>query len=108
MNWEQVKNNVQILLGAVSGFMVGKGWMDQSTGTALIGIFMAAGPLIWGIIENTKAKMVQKVNNMPEVAGVITMRTPEGVTLASTIPDKTVAPAGSTQAQAVVDNGKVK
>ena len=106
MNWEQVKNNVQILLGALSGFMVGKGWVDQSTATALIGVLMAVGPLIWGIIENTKAKMVAKVDSMDGVAGVLTKATTEGVALANSVPSPTVVPVGTASAAAVAKNGE--
>lgn len=59
------------------------------------GVITTIAPFGWSIYERTQTRMVAQVNAMPEVKGVITAPTPEGVDLAKAIPSPTVVAAGT-------------
>lgn len=51
------------------------------------------------------AEMVIAVKDMPEVKGVVTNQTPDGIALARSIPSSAVAAAGSSDAAAIAKPG---
>ncbi len=114
MNEEQVKAAVRWIVStfgaAIAGFFAGKGWftVDQVMGFLNSGTFIGAvvslAGLVWGMFVHTKANAVATVDAMPEVAGVLTKPTVEGVELAKSVPSPTVAPAGTVAATTIAAN----
>lgn len=86
-------------LGKILGpLVISWGWVTASDWvviTTVVGSLMTAAPVVWSIYDRTKAQMVAKVNALPEVAGVITKPTTEGIALANAITSPTVVPAGT-------------
>lgn len=82
--------------------------IDQEAWTAISGAILMATPAIWGLMATRKASIVATVNNMPEVAGVITKPSTEGLALANSVPSPTVVPAGTIAATTVAQTTTTK
>lgn len=103
MNQEQVLNLVRTFMQIAGSMLVGYHLfgIDSQAWTAITGGVLMATPAIWGVVTNRRASQVAKVNAMPEVAGVITKPSTEGLALANSVPSPTVVPAGTIAATTV-------
>ncbi len=111
MNAEQVKSLIRTLIatfgGTIAGFFAAKGWftIDQTLSVlnspVFLGLIMSVGGVIWGQLGHTSSGIVAAANALPAVQGVITTPTVEGQALAASIPEKTVAVAGTQDAASV-------
>jgi hypothetical protein len=54
-----------------------------------------------GLASEAKVALVQATNALPEVKGVVTMPTTAGVDLASSVPEPTIVPAGTADAEII-------
>lgn len=106
INYEQFKNNLQIIVGAVGGYLAARFQLSNDLVLALGGAFMSFAPLIWGYIDNRTQALVAKANAAGPVAGVVMKDTAEGRAIADAIPAKTVAVSGSEEAVSVAKNGE--
>lgn len=119
--------------GAVDAQSLLSGLNDIAEGTKLImkgvGTIAIVGAPIIGILKSTlkskvadvkvaapadlavamtkvaPAEMVTAVKDMPEVKGVVTNQTPDGIALARSIPSAAVAAAGSADARDIAKSG---
>ncbi len=66
----------------------------QANGPAIVGLLMAFGGFIWGVISRKQANIVAAVAKMPEVQQVVTVPSADGQALAATA-DATAGSAGS-------------
>lgn len=101
MNQEQVKS---IVRWVITTFGAGAtGWLAQrGIGVeAIVSVIVAVIGLGWSVNSHTEANTIVAANAMPLVQGVITVPTKEGKELAASIPEATVAVAGSPAAEAV-------
>lgn len=93
--------------GMVAGWGAAKGWftIDQALSVmnnqVFIGLIASAAVMGFGWFRNKKSQLVARVNDLPEVAGVVTKPTAAGRDLAEAVPEATVAPAGTVAAQAI-------
>ena len=71
----------------------------------IVGPAMVAASSLWSIHSNLKSTQIASVNAMPEVSGVVTTNTMAGRELAKSVPEKTVAVAGSADAIAIAKPG---
>ncbi len=101
MNQEQYLGLFRDFLKLLGGALVTNGIVTTADWTTWTGVLIAAAPIGWSVYEKTKARMIARVDAMPEVAGVVTKSTPEGKALAAENPSPTVAMAGSVQAEMV-------
>lgn len=116
MNSEQAKTIVRHTGSAIGGFLVGwaasRGYQwgeilqQLLSSEVVIGLLASGLMAFWGYIGKKLPNLVKLINAQPEVAGVITAPTPEGVKLANAIPDATVVPAGTEAAKAVAETPK--
>ena len=114
-NAEQIKSAISWLVttfgAGIAGFVAGKGWATSSQvelvitsplflqiATAAVGTIL---PLLWGLYVHTQKYATAVVDQIPEVAGVITAPTAAGAALAKSVASVTVASAGTAQAAAV-------
>lgn len=110
-NPEQIKGivrwSVTMFGGVVAGWFAARGWlnaqqvMDILNSPTFAGIIVSLVGGAFSLMAHTQANAVKVVDAMPEVAGVITKRTPEGAALVAAIPSETVALAGSQAAAQV-------
>ncbi len=110
-NPDQIKSLVRWFVstfgGMIAGWFAAKGWftIDQVLNVlnspALAGAAASIVVAVWGMLVHTQAATVASANAMPLVAGVITVPTVEGKALADSVPDATVAVAGSQAAASV-------
>lgn len=111
MNSEQAKRIASWIATSFGGFLVGwaasRGyqWGDilnqLLSSEVVVGLLTTAITVAWAWISGKLPNLVKVVNAQPEIKGVITAPTPEGVKLANAIPEATVAPAGTEAAKAV-------
>jgi hypothetical protein len=111
-NPEQIKSMLRSFFimsgGIIAGFFAAKGWLSKAEVMAIlssetfIGIMTSAITAGIGVLAHRKRNAVAVVDAMPEVAGVVTKPTQEGLALAKAVPSGTVAPAGSVQASKIV------
>lgn len=110
MNQAQFMATLRHLLTLACGYFVGRGWVSENTAMFVVSLVLAAGPMLWTILETTKANLIKRVDALPEVGGggggVIMANTTEGKALAMSIPSPTVVPAGTPAAAAVAKDGK--
>jgi peptidoglycan hydrolase-like protein with peptidoglycan-binding domain len=52
MTWDQINGVVRALLTAIGGYLVGKGLIDQTTATELVGAVLTIGGALWSIVSN--------------------------------------------------------
>lgn len=110
MNGQQAQGQIRTLLAAVFGILGGyavhakwvtpeevSSFLTSQIGVAVLGVLAT---MIWSALDKTKAAIIARASALPEVKGIITEPTPEGVALATTAPDN-VVPAGSPQAATV-------
>jgi hypothetical protein len=111
-NPEQIKSMLRSFFimfgGVIAGFFAGKSWISSTDVLAIlssetfIGIMTSVITAGIGVLAHRKKHAVALVDSMPEVAGVVTKPTPEGLALAKAVPSATVAPAGTVQASKIV------
>ncbi len=82
-------------LKVLGSALVANGVINTTDWTTWSGLAIMIAPIGWGLYEKTKARMIAKVDAMPEVKGVVTNDTSEGRALAREVPSKTVVPAGT-------------
>lgn len=96
LSWDQVSGFIQRLLMFGGGIAVGRGWISQELMVQIVGALIGIGGVLWGIKVNTQAALVQSVNAIPSVQGVITAPTFAGRELAEAVAaPSTVAAAGT-------------
>jgi hypothetical protein len=114
-NAEQAKSMASWLVttfgAGIAGFVAGKGWASSQTVMALLNSpellsFLASAivtlpTLAWGLYVHTKKYATEVVDAIPEVKGVITESSPDGIALAKNIPSATVAASGTPAAIAI-------
>lgn len=62
---------VRTLLGALGGYLVGRGLIDQQTMQDVLGAVMVLAPLIWGVINKFRSESKMQVReNIAVQAGV--------------------------------------
>lgn len=86
MNGEQIGSIIRAILSAVGGYFVGKGIIDASTMTAIVGALATIGVAIWGIVTKTNTAMVSSAATVPGV----TIQAPASI--ANAIPASNVTP----------------
>lgn len=111
MNQEQAKSalrwGVATFGGVIAGFFGATGFLSTDLIMSVLNseTFLGLGASVavgaWGLFTHTQANAVAVVNAMPEVAGVITVPTPEGMDLAIAVSQPTVIPAGTERAARV-------
>lgn len=96
------------ILAVIGTLAASFGWVspdEVSSLTDLIvrisGDVLAVGSIAWAAWARRQKALVQAVNAMPEVQGVVTAPTAAGRALADSIPSHTVATAGSPAAATV-------
>lgn len=72
-----ILTQVRVLLAAIAGFFVGKGWITSEIASALVGLVILAIPSIWGWLSNRPTskeavKIAERVaiSDAPEAASV--------------------------------------
>jgi hypothetical protein len=82
-----------------------KGWLSTSDIAVLAPALVLLPAIIIGWYKNTKAAIVARASNLPDVKGVITTSTAAGVALASSVPSMNVVPEGTNDAAVVAKQG---
>ena len=111
MNQEQVKSLIRSFISTFGGFIAGwfasKGWftVDQTLAVlnspVFIGIVTSGGAVVWGWINHTPTNTIAAANALTQVQGVIMAPTVEGKAIADSIPERSVAVAGTQDAKNV-------
>lgn len=101
MNQEQFLSLLRDILKVIGASFVAKGAVVETDWTTWTGLAMMIAPIGWSYYEKTKARMIAKVDAMPEVKGIVLKQTEEGKALAEAVPSPTVVPAGTPAASAV-------
>jgi hypothetical protein len=68
MNGDQIGSIIRAILSAVGGYFVGKGIIDASTMTAIVGALATIGVAIWGIVTKTDTAIVSSAAAVPGVS----------------------------------------
>ena len=97
MSQVQFMGLLRAIVPAMIAYVVGKGWIPAGIAGDLAAAVMALAAAGWSMHSNTSKSIVTAAAALPEVAGVVTHKTEEGIALASSI-DGPVVPAGSSQA----------
>lgn len=71
MTQAQFESWLKTTLGFVAGVAVAKGWISDSTATALTGVAIALVPLVWGYLRNTVLAQVKQTSSLPDVEKVV-------------------------------------
>lgn len=87
MNGDQIGSIIRAILSAVGGYFVGKGIIDASTMTAIVGALATISVAIWGIVTKTNTALVSSAATVPGV----TIQAP--ATIANAIPASNVTPS---------------
>lgn len=105
MNAEQVKDGIRWFVGTFGSFIAGwfaaKGWftVDQVLSVlnspTLLSLAATTVVFVWSLVSRSNKNLVVAANNVPEVAGIITMPTSDGRALAEAVPADTVTSAGT-------------
>lgn len=103
MNSTQTQTSTATIVAFIAGVLAGRGvfGFDTATWITILTAVLGGGMTIWTAIATRKKAIITAVNNMDEVAGVITKNTPEGQAMAVSIPEPTVTPEGTNTAIAV-------
>lgn len=80
MNSDQIGGIVRAILSAVGGYFVGKGFLDASTLTTIVGAVTTLIVTGWSLWTNSTTAMIASVAEKPEVTKVV------APSLASSIP----------------------
>ena len=83
MNSEQVQSLIRAILSAIGGYFVGKGIIDASTMTSIVGALATLGVAVWGFFSKTNNAIVASAAALPEV---------QSIKLESTAPSSMAAP----------------
>lgn len=59
-NKDQILSAVRTLLATVLGYAAGNGWISPDLAGTLLTLGMALIPLVWGMVDKTKANLVAK------------------------------------------------
>ena len=70
MNGEQIGSIIRAVLSAVGGYFVGKGIIDASTMTAIVGALATLGVAIWGVFTKTPTAIVASAAALPDVQSI--------------------------------------
>lgn len=97
----QYLNLLRTVMQIGGTFLVSKSIVSEADWTAIMGGILMVVPAVWGLMATRKSAIVDTVNHMPEVAGVITKNSTEGIALANAVQGETVVPAGTVEAKAV-------
>lgn len=65
MNGEQIGSIIRAILSAIGGYFVGKGIIDASTMTAIVGAVATIGVAIWGIVTKTDKAIIASAAAVP-------------------------------------------
>lgn len=99
--YEQFMMAIRWASNAAGVYLMSKGYGDNAIWTAAGGFVLSLAPFVWGMVRHTKVGTILAADSLPEVAGVITKATTEGVALAKAIPKETVVPTGTPTAAAI-------
>lgn len=99
--YEQFTAAVRWGLNAAGVYLLARGYGNAEIFAAVSGLVLSSTSFIWSMIRHTKVGTVLAADALPEVAGVITKTTPEGLKLAQATPKETVTPAGSNLAHSI-------
>jgi hypothetical protein len=67
MNSDQITGLVRAILSAIGGYFVGKGLIDASTMTTLVGAAATVVTALWSVWANKSSNLVASVSAMPSV-----------------------------------------
>lgn len=69
----QLGSLLRVMLGALSGYLVGKGWMDASVGLELVPVILMVVSLVWSAWNNRKTRdlKVEIANRVPNDSVVV-------------------------------------
>lgn len=101
MGQDQWLGFLRDMLKLIGSALVTNGVVSGADWTTYSGLAIMIAPLAWSAYERTKTRMIEKVDKLPEVAGVVTRPTAEGKAIAEAITSPTVVPAGTQAAVAV-------
>lgn len=59
-NKDQILSAIRTLLATGLGYAAGNGWIGTDTAATLLTLAMALIPMLWGMIDKTKANIVAK------------------------------------------------
>jgi hypothetical protein len=93
MSQPQLESMIRSVLIAGGSYAAGRGWITSSqlawfssdAALQFVGIVVALGGALWGMIAHKQANMVATVAAMPEVAKVTTVPSPAGDALADAV-----------------------
>lgn len=70
---DQLQAAFRVLLTALGGFAVGRGWLTEELASALAGILLIVWPLVWSQLKarSSHAKLVTVANAAPDSVAVV-------------------------------------
>ncbi|MDP3853139.1 hypothetical protein [Phenylobacterium sp.] len=70
---DQIMAAVRQVLVALGGFAVGKGWVDESTASAVTGLVLVVGPIVWSqiAVRGRHAKLVVTAEAAPNAVATV-------------------------------------
>lgn len=99
--YEQFTAATRWSLNAIGVYLLARGYGNAEIYSAIGGLALSSTSFIWAMIRHTKVGTILAADNLPEVAGVITKSTSEGVALAQAAPSTTVVPTATSAAAAI-------
>lgn len=63
----EILSSLRVLLAAVGGFVVGKGWIDEGIAEALVGFVVVVVPFVWNLMAK-KATSRESIQTAEKVA----------------------------------------
>ncbi len=82
MTSDQLLGILRAILGAVGGFVLGKGWFNAETWAWITGGILTVGPAVWSWFTNRPSSMAASVQALPGVNVQVTAAAPSGVATA--------------------------
>ena len=70
MNSDQIAGIIRAILSAIGGYFVGKGIIDASTMTSIVGALATLGAALWDFFAKTNNAIVASAAALPEVQSI--------------------------------------
>ena len=89
MNKNQITGIARALVPAIIAYIVGKGWLSQSSGGDVAAAIIALISAVWSAQTNTDASAIKTVAAMPDVKAIVAGPNPgDGVAAAVADPEQ--------------------
>jgi hypothetical protein len=102
--YQQYTGALRWALNVAGVALMAHGYGNTEIWAGISGLVLSSSSFVWMMIRHTKIGTVLAADDLPEVAGVITKSTSDGIALAKATPKETVVTTGTPVAAAIAQS----